>query len=199
MNLDLSGTDSSIAYKVLTALVTPRPIAWVSTLNEDGGINLAPFSFFNVFGSSPPLLIFGVGDKEPGVPKDTLRNIAREKEFVVNLVDEATAEAMNMSAATLPYGHSELEINGCTTAPSLAIRTPRVAEAPVAMECRLHNIQQIGDNNIVLGIVGKMFVREGILHPVTKHLNPEAFPVIGRMQSPDGYVYCRERFSMHRP
>lgn len=199
MELDLAGKDNNIAYKVLTALVTPRPIAWISTLNEDGSVNLAPFSFFNVFGSAPPLVIFGVGNKAPGVPKDTVRNIEREKEFVVNLVDEHVAEAMNLSAMELPYGESELHRNGCTTVPSLEIRTPRIAESPVALECTLHEIQKIKGNRIILGLGGKMIVRDGILDPVTKYLNPEAFPVIGRMQGPDGYVRCRDRFDMAWP
>ena len=199
MELDLAGQDNDIAYKVLTALITPRPIAWVSTLNEDGSVNLAPFSFFNVFGSAPPLVIFGVGNKAPGVPKDTVRNIEREKEFVVNLVDEHVGEAMNQSAAALPYGESELHHNGCTTVPSLEIRTPRIAESPVALECTLHDIQKIKGNRIILGLGGKMIVRDGILDPVTKYLNPEAFPVIGRMQGPDGYVRCRDRFEMAWP
>lgn len=199
MQLDLAGTDNEIAYKVLTALITPRPIAWVSTLNEDGSVNVAPFSFFNVFGSAPPLVIFGVGNKSPGVPKDTVRNIEREKEFVVNLVDEHTAEAMNLSAAALPYGQSEMDYIGCTTAPSVEIRTPRVAESPVSLECVLHDIQKIKGNRIILGLGNKLHVRDGILDPVTKYINPEAFPVIGRMQGPDGYVYCRERFQMRWP
>jgi flavin reductase (DIM6/NTAB) family NADH-FMN oxidoreductase RutF len=199
MELDLAGTDNDIAYKVLTALVTPRPIAWISSLNEDGSVNLAPFSFFNVFGSAPPLVIFGVGNKSPGVPKDTVRNIEREKEFVVNLVDEHVAEAMNETAAAIPYGESELERAGCTTAASLEIRTPRIAESPVSLECTLHDIQKIKGNRIILGLGGKMIVRDGILDPVTKYINPEAFPVIGRMQGPDGYVRCRDRFEMAWP
>ena len=199
MQLDLAEKDNNIAYKVLTALITPRPIAWVSTLNEDGSINVAPFSFFNVFGSAPPLLIFGVGNKAPGVPKDTVRNILREKEFVVNLVDEDVAEAMNLSAAALPYGESELDHNGCTPADSIEIRTPRIAQAPVAFECKLHEIQKIGGNRLVMGIANKVHIRDGILDPETKYLNGDAFPVIGRMQGPDGYVRSRDRFSMKWP
>ncbi|MCC5850970.1 MAG: flavin reductase family protein [Verrucomicrobia bacterium] len=199
MNLDLAGKDNDIAYKVLTALITPRPIAWVSTLNEDGGVNVAPFSFFNVFGSAPPLVIFGVGNKAPGIPKDTVRNIEREKEYVINLVDEHVAEAMNLSAAAHPYGESELDHNGCTTAPTLNLRTPRIAEAPVSLECKLHEIQKIGGNRIVIGIAGNVTIRDGILDPETKYLNGDAFPVIGRMQGPDGYVRCRDRFSMQWP
>ncbi len=199
MKLSLASEHRAISYKVLTELVTPRPIAWVSTLNEDGSVNLAPYSFFNVFGSKPPLLIFGAGDKSPGVPKDTVRNILREKEYVINLVDEANAEAMNLSAASLPYGDSELELNGCSLAESEGIRTPRIAEAPAALECRLHSVQLIEENRIVLGLGDKVWVQDGILDPETHYLNPEAYQVIGRMQGPDGYIHCNDRFQMAWP
>ena len=199
MELNLAKEDSAIAYKVLTALVTPRPIAWVSTLNEDGSVNVAPFSFFNVFGSSPPLFIFNSGDKAPGVPKDTVRNIIREKEYVINLVDEGVAEAMNASASAMPYGVSEVTHIGCKTAASVEIRTPRIAEAPVSFEVKLHEIQEIGANRIILGVGNKVHVRDGILDPQTKYLNGAAFPVIGRMQGPDGYVRSSDRFAMKWP
>ena len=97
MEFDLTGEHSRYAYKLLAGLVTPRPIAWVTTLNEDGSVNAAPFSFFNVLGTKPPILGFAPGDKEPGIPKDTARNIRRTGEFVVNLVDEACAERMNLT------------------------------------------------------------------------------------------------------
>jgi len=199
MKIDLAKEESRTAYKVLTALVTPRPIAWVSSLNENGSVNLAPFSFFNVFGSQPPLLIFNCGNKTPGEPKDTARNVAREKEFVVNLVDETVAEAMNQSAMALPYGESELDLHDCTILPGEDIRTPRVAEAPVSLECTLHDIQEIGGNRLIFGLIGKMFVRDGLMDPETKYIDPPAYKPIGRMQGPDGYVYCRERFTMRWP
>ncbi len=199
MQLDLAGPENDMAYKVLTALVTPRPIAWVSTLNEDGTVNAAPFSFFNVFGDSPPLVILGIGNRSGGQPKDTVRNAEREGEFVVNLVDEAVAEAMNRSAASLAYGVSELEEVGCHAAPGMALRTPRIAEAPAALECRLQGIQTIGNNRLLLGLVGKVWVREGILDPRNFRLVPGTFSVVGRMEGPDGYVRCRDRFTLSRP
>src|SRR5262245_32445593 len=107
MEFDLLGEHAERAYSVLTALVTPRPIAWVTTLNEDGSVNAAPFSFFNVFGDSPPLVIFAPGDKACGTPKDSARNAKRTGEFVVNLVDPSVVEAMVRTSASLPYGESE--------------------------------------------------------------------------------------------
>jgi len=199
MQLDLAHDDNPIAYKVLTALVTPRPIAWVSTRNEDGSVNVAPFSFFNVFGVNPPLLIFNCGNRPEGGPKDTALNVEREKEFVVNLVDETVVEAMNQSAAALPYGESELDLHDCTPAPSVDLRTPRVAEAPVSLECRLHQIEQIGGNRLIYGLIGKIHVRDGLLDPETKYIDPPSYRPVGRMQGPDGYVYCRERFALRWP
>jgi flavin reductase (DIM6/NTAB) family NADH-FMN oxidoreductase RutF len=112
MELDLEGEHADRAYPLLASLVTPRPIAWVTTLGPDGVVNAAPFSFFNVLGANPPIVGFCPGDREDGTPKDTARNIRLSHEFVVNLVDEKTAEAMNRTAATLPYGESEIKSVG---------------------------------------------------------------------------------------
>ncbi|HZJ38850.1 MAG TPA: flavin reductase family protein, partial [Chthoniobacterales bacterium] len=114
MELDLEGKHASRGYAMLVSLVTPRPIAWVTTLNENGAVNAAPFSFFNALGGDPPIIGFAPGDRDDGSPKDTARNIRRTHDFVVNLVDEVTAEAMNRTSASLPYGVSELEQAGLT-------------------------------------------------------------------------------------
>ena len=108
MELDLEGKHADRAYALLASLVTPRPIAWVTTLSPDGVVNAAPFSFFNVLGANPPILGFCPGDRSDGTPKDTARNIRLTHEFVVNLVDEKVSEAMNRTAAALPYGVGEL-------------------------------------------------------------------------------------------
>jgi flavin reductase (DIM6/NTAB) family NADH-FMN oxidoreductase RutF len=200
MELDLASSEPTFAYKILTSLVTPRPIAWVSTLNEDGSINLAPFSFFNVFGSQPPLLIFNCGNRIPeGVPKDTARNIEREGEFVVNLVDEGVKEAMNQSAAALPYGSSELDLHDCTVTASPGLRPPRVTASPASLECNLHKIEMIGNNRLIYGLIQHVHVRDGLVDPETFYLDPPAYKPIGRMQGPDGYVYCRDRFEFQWP
>src|SRR5438105_6159478 len=125
MELDLEGKHASRGYAMLVTLVTPRPIAWVTSLSRDGKLNAAPFSFFNAFGGNPPIIGFAPGDRNDGQPKDTARNIRETHEFVVNLVDEALAEAMNKTAASLPYGTNELEVAGLTTCPSTSIKPPR--------------------------------------------------------------------------
>ena len=106
MELDLEGEHAARSYAVLVALVVPRPIGWVTTINAEGVVNAAPFSFFNVLGSSPPIVGFCPGDRQDGTPKDTARNIRLMHQFVVNLVDEDVAESMNRTAASVPYGRA---------------------------------------------------------------------------------------------
>ncbi len=152
IELDLLTTHADRAYPILAGLVTPRPIAWVTTLNEDGSVNAAPFSFFNVFGDDPPLVIFAPGDRDDGSPKDTARNCERTGEFVVNLVDESLAEVMNRTAASaVPYGVSETEQENLETAASSSVAPPRIAAAPAALECKVHSIQRIGEQPACAG------------------------------------------------
>lgn len=199
MELDLLGEHADRAYPILAALVTPRPIAWVTTLNEDGSVNAAPFSFFNVFGSEPPLVIFAPGDRDDGSPKDTARNAKRTGEFVVNLVDEALAETMNRTSATLPYGESETDREGLATLPSTTVAAPRIAAAPAALECKVHSIQRIGENRIVLGIVHRVQVRDSLVDPEKLRIRQEGYHPVGRMAVPDWYCRTRDLFEMLRP
>lgn len=199
MELDLEGKYADRAYAVLASLVTPRPIAWVTTLSPDGMVNAAPFSFFNVLGADPPILGFCPGDRDDGTPKDTARNIRLAHEFVVNLVDEKVAEAMNRTAASLPYGVSEIEQAGLTTAPSSVVKPPRIAEAPASMECAEWGTLQIGGNRLIIGLVKWVHVRDELFDPQTQRIRSENFQVIGRMASPHWYCRTRDRFEMIRP
>src|SRR5580658_9532309 len=133
MELDFEAQDADRAYPILASLVTPRPIAFVTTISPDGRINAAPFSFFNLVGADPPILAIAPGDRDDGTPKDTARNIRLTHEFVVNLVDEGIAEAMNKCAASLPYGENELLHAGLSAAPSTAVKPPRILEAPASL------------------------------------------------------------------
>lgn len=198
MEIDLEGPDASRAYALLVSLVTPRPIAWITSIGEDGVVNAAPFSFFNVLGSSPPVIAVGPGDRD-GEPKDTARNIRQSHDFVVNLVDEGVAEAMNLTSASLPYGVSELTSARLTTAPSSLVKPPRIAEAPASLECTEWGTLLIGDNRIVIGLVKRIHVREDLYDPVTKRIRSERFRVIGRMASPGWYCRTTDRFEMVRP
>ena len=199
IELDLEAEHADRAYPILAGLVTPRPIAWVTTLNEDGSINAAPFSFFNLFGAEPPLVIFAPGDRDDGSPKDTARNCERTGEFVINLVDDSLAQAMNQTAATVAYGVSEVDLGGLATAPSSSVAPPRIAAAPAALECRLHEIQRIGRNRLVLGIVQRVQVREEFFDASTLRVRGDRFHPIGRMSVPSWYCRTGELFEMIRP
>jgi flavin reductase (DIM6/NTAB) family NADH-FMN oxidoreductase RutF len=199
MELDLEGQHSDRAYAILASLVTPRPIAWVTSLGPDGVVNAAPFSFFNVLGTQPPIVGICPGDRDDGTPKDTARNIRRSHEFVVNLVDENVAEAMNKTAATLPFGTSEISAAGLTTAVSTSIKTPRIAEAPASLECTEWGTLQIGGNRLIIGLVKRVHVRDELIDPATLRIRSELFQVVGRMASPHWYCRTRDRFEMVRP
>jgi flavin reductase (DIM6/NTAB) family NADH-FMN oxidoreductase RutF len=199
MELDLEGKDASRAYAMLVSLITPRPIAWVTTLNETGTVNVAPFSFFNAFGADPPIIGFAPGNRDDGTPKDTARNIRRSHEFVVNLVDEATAEAMNRTSAPLPYGVSELESAGLTAAASSVVAPPRIAEAPASLECKEWGTLEIGRNRVIIGLVKRVQVRDALIDPDKLRIRAEHFHAIGRMASPNWYCRTRDRFEMVRP
>ena len=199
MHLDLTTTHAKDAYKILSGVVTPRPIALVTTLNEDGSINAAPFSFFNVLGASPPIVGFAPGDREPGVPKDTAKNIRRTKEFVVHLTDEGTAKQMVGCAASWPYGVSELAAVGLTSTPSTDLEVPRITEMPVALECKEWGTLQIGNNRLVIGKVLHVHVRDGVLEPDSLHVQEDAYHPVGRMHGPDGYCTTNDQFKIERP
>lgn len=199
MELDLLTTHAHRAYPILAGIVTPRPIAWVTTLNEDGSVNAAPFSFFNMMGSSPPLVAFAPGDRDDGSPKDTARNAQRTGEFVVNLVDEPLAAVMVRTSASHPYGTSETEAEKLETAPSSVVAPPRIAAAPAAMECKVHSVQLIGENRLVLGIVHRVHLRDEFFDEKTLRVRGEIFHPIGRMSVPNWYCRTNDLFEMIRP
>ena len=199
MIIDLTGPLKDDAYMILAGLVTPRPIALVTTMDEHGLVNAAPFSFFNVLGDSPPIVGFCPGDRAPGVPKDTVRNIRLTHEFVVNLVDEAIALQMNACAASLPPGEDELIHAGLTATACEVVKPPRIAESPASLECRHHSTVEIGDNRLIIGEVLRVHVQEGILDPETWLVKPGSYSPIGRMQSPHWYCRTSDQFEMRRP
>ncbi len=132
------------SYRLLVGVVVPRPIAWVTTRHEDGRVNLAPFSCYTFVSSDPPMLAISVG-RHDGVPKDTSRNAQRTGELVVNIVAEGQVEPMHLSSAAHPRDTSEPELIGIALAPSVTLATPRVAEAPVALECKLRDVLSFGN------------------------------------------------------
>lgn len=187
-------------YKLLIGSVLPRPIAWVSSMSAGGALNLAPFSFFTVASTEPMTLLFcPQRPMEGGEAKDTLRNIEAVPEFVVNLTNEETAEAMNLSATPLPHGRSEFEWAGLTPAASRQITVPRVAEAPIAFECRLQQVVTISDGPgggaVVFGLVVAVHVRDDLYRD--GYIDLERYRPIGRLAGA-GYTRVTESFEMVR-
>jgi flavin reductase (DIM6/NTAB) family NADH-FMN oxidoreductase RutF len=184
-------------YALLTAVVVPRPIALVTTVDAGGRLNAAPFSFFNAMGSDPPVVVLGIGDRERGVPKDTAANIRATGEFVVNIVVEAIAEQMNLTATDFPAGLNELTAVGLTTVPSVRVRPPRVAESPVNLECRELSTIEFGRNRIIVGQVLHLHANDDLLDSRGR-VKPGALHAIGRMQSPGAYTRTRDQFHLDR-
>jgi flavin reductase (DIM6/NTAB) family NADH-FMN oxidoreductase RutF len=172
-------------YKLLLSTIVPRPIAWIVSADRGGRLNAAPFSFFNAFATDPPVVGIGIGSYEPGKPKDTRRNICDTREFVINLVSEEMAKAMNITAIGFEPGVSELGEAGLETSPSIHIRPPRIAGSPVAMECELMQIVELGaDTGLVLGRVLAMHVREDAVMDATKHyIDTPRLNLIARMHA----------------
>ena len=146
-------------HELLVALINPRPIAWVTTVGEDGILNAAPFSFFMPVGMDPPTLAFSLTGRRGGVKKDTHRNIEFSGEFVVNMVTPELAERMNICGFDFPPSVNEIERAGLSTVPSEKVKPPRLAETPASLECRLDRIVQIGEEGVgATLIIGQVLV-----------------------------------------
>lgn len=182
-------------YKILTNVVVPRPIAWVTSLGETGVVNLAPFSFFNAVGSDPLYVVISVGQRDDGSPKDTARNINATSEFVVNLVTEDLLHAMNLSAADFPADESEVSGAGLQLEPAVKLRVPRLAAAQVSLECKLFKSQVLGSNTLYIGEVVLFHVADHLMGP-RMHVNN--FTPIGRMGAPSAYCRTTDRFNLSR-
>jgi flavin reductase (DIM6/NTAB) family NADH-FMN oxidoreductase RutF len=171
----------------------------VTTLSAAGRVNAAPFSFFNVLGANPPICAFAPGDRGNGTPKDTALNVRATHEFVVNLVDEAMAGAMNQCAAPLPFGENELVRAGLTVAPCTAVKPPRIAESPASLECVEWGTLQIGGNRVVVGLIKRLHLRDELFDLEKRRIHSDKLFLIGRMASPDWYCKTRDRFELKRP
>jgi flavin reductase (DIM6/NTAB) family NADH-FMN oxidoreductase RutF len=196
--VDFSTLPVAHRYKLLAALVVPRPIALVTTVAQDGIVNAAPFSFFNVFSEDPALVVLGIQSKPDGTPKDTLAHIRKTGAFVVNLVDEAIAERMNTCSIDFPSDVSEIEAAGFSILPGVAVPVPRIAEAPVALECRHYVTLEISQRrHLCIGSVAYLHARPGIVDPERLHVNLDAYKPVARLF---GNLYARlgEKFALKR-
>jgi flavin reductase (DIM6/NTAB) family NADH-FMN oxidoreductase RutF len=201
MIIDVGAADTVAVYRALVGVVTPRPIAWVTTVDKLGQVNLAPFSFFNTFGANPPVVVFSPTLRRDGSKKDTLRNLDSVGEFVVSVAVEDLAEQVNATSKELPPGVSEADYVGLTLEPSIKVRPPRVAASPVHLECRVRQIIPIGDGpiaaNLVIGEVLLIHIADSVLDD-RGAVDPRKLRTIARL---GGDYFCRstDLFEMERP
>lgn len=199
MLFDLEQLSPRDGYKLLASTVVPRPIAWVVSRSPAGTLNAAPFSFFNVFSDEPPIVCIGVMGRS-GVPKDTAANIHATGEFVINLVSEDNAAKMNLTAFDHPQDIDELREAGLSTAPSVKIRVPRIAESPVALECVVWKSLDLGGGrSIIAAKVLAVHVRdEAVLDAAKCYIDTPALKLVARMHGRGEYARTSDLFTMLR-
>lgn len=196
MDIELAHATSRQIYNLLIGLVAPRPIAWITSLNPAGRLNAAPFSAYNYMGIDPPVVAVGVANRPgPGaVGKDTAQNIRHTGEFVVNVVNEAVAEAMNFTAIDFPSEVDEASLAGLKTEPSRVVKVPRIASAPASLECREITTMEIGRTRIILGEVVAIHVQDEFVDPAGPYIRAETLHAVGRMNGLGSYVRTRDAF-----
>ncbi|WP_457639713.1 flavin reductase family protein [Persephonella sp.] len=199
MEIDVKSLDPKQVYKLMTSVIVPRPIAWISTVSRDGVYNIAPFSYFAGISSEPPLLIVSVGRKSPEEKKDTWKNIEETGEFVVNMVTKELMEKMNITSLPFDADVDEFQEAELTPVPSTAVKPPRIKESPVNIECRRYEIIQIGKMGLILGEILKVHVKDDILNE-KGYVDTKKLEIIGRL---GGANYClvsaENTFEMKRP
>ena len=200
IEFNLRAMPAAESYRLLVSLVLPRPIALVTTLNQDGLVNAAPFSFFNLMGADPPVVALGIARdaSRPLGLKDTARNILHNGEFVVHAVNESIAEAMNVCGTDFPPEMSEIETAGFTLLPSVQVKPPRIAEAAAQMECRHVTTVEIGRTRVLLGEVVHLHLHEQFYDATTRHIKTEDLHMIGRMHGRGSYARTSDLFEMVR-
>lgn len=195
---DLNWRDT---HELMMSAIVPRPIALVSTIGEDGVFNLAPFSAFTLLSLKPALVCLVIGRRRDGQKKDTLRNVEFSKDFVVNVVDETLAEAMNQTSAEYPSNVDEFKEVGLTPVKSDFVKAPMVAESPVSMECKLSQILDFGElpdgSRVVIGEVVLVHIRDELWSG--DHIEPTKLKAIGRIGGRDCYCRTTDTFEMKRP
>lgn len=200
MQFDPQNLEQKSIYKLLTGIIIPRPIGWISSISEEGITNLAPFSYFNAVGDDPPHIMFSAG-RGANSNKDTLNNVLATKQFVVNMVTEELVEQMNTTAQGIPPNESEFDLANLTPIPSLKIKPPRVKESPIAMECELVHHYTLEDNKfggstILVGRIVMFHIAENLLLDDFK-INIETYKPISRLAG-SNYAKIGEIFSVKR-
>jgi flavin reductase (DIM6/NTAB) family NADH-FMN oxidoreductase RutF len=200
MQIDPASRSERELYKIMIGAVVPRPIAWVASISPNGKANLAPFSYFNIACTDPPMLLFCPQRRGDGSPKDTLRNIQATGEFVLHIVSEELAAAMNQTSADYPYELDEFTAAGLHAAQSQRIAPPRVADAAIAFECRVEQIVHVGSDSgggeIVIGRVVLIHVRDDVYQD--GYILLDALKPVARLAGSD-YARVTDTFSLPRP
>jgi flavin reductase (DIM6/NTAB) family NADH-FMN oxidoreductase RutF len=197
-SFDLLAGDARDSYRLLSGLVIPRPIGWIGTRRSDGSFNLAPFSFFNVVSTDPPIVLFAAG-RHRDRPKDSATNAEHSGAFTVNVVSEELAPAMNQTSATYGPGDDEFAIAGLTAVRATLVDAPLVAESPANLECRVIDVVAVGGEEgtrLVLGEVVMIHVREDALDGT--RVDPDVIRAVGRLAG-SSYATTRDRFELDRP
>lgn len=185
MELSLANATSSQIYPLLIGLVAPRPLAWITSVNLAGQLSATPFNTYNYIGIDPPIVAIGVDDRHsPGaIGKDTADNIRDTGEFVINVVNEAVAQALNVTAIDFPSKIDERRVVPLVTEPSQVVKAPRISSAPVSLECRAIATMEIGRSRIILGQVVAIQVRDEFVSRASPHIGAEEMHAAGRMDS----------------
>jgi flavin reductase (DIM6/NTAB) family NADH-FMN oxidoreductase RutF len=186
-------------YKLMIGTVVPRPIALVTTVDEHGRVNAAPFSFFNCLSADPPILALGVENNPDMSFKDTGHNIRMTEVFTVNIVSFAIAEAMHVCGSKYPRGVDELKEAGLTAMPGIKVASPYIAEAPAAFECKRHVTLELGKSRqIIMGEIVYAHYRDGVVDPERLRVDPAQLDAIARLGG-DTCSTIRDRFEMLTP
>jgi len=200
MRFDMATLTGAERYKLMAGCIVPRPIAWVSTLSADGVGNVAPYSFFNMMGASPPLVVLGTMRQEDGRLKDTAANILETREFVVHLVSETALAAVNTTCIDAPPEVDEAVLAGLSMRPSQAVAPPTIAGAPASFECRLFDFLDAQPETVMLiGEVVAMEIADTFIDADRLRPDPYAMQLIGRVTGPGSYTRINADLKAERP
>jgi len=195
MQIDFATLTAYQRYKLMASLIVPRPIALVTTQNAEGVVNAAPFSMFNMLGEDPPILMISINKLRDHHLKDTSANILANGQFVVHIADEPMAEQMHRCGETLPASRSELDHVGLSTAASMAVNPPRIAEAPVAFECKLSETLETASRHIFIGEVLWLHARDDLIDIERHRVKLQNYFPVARFGA-SYYIRTRDRFAM---
>ena len=200
LEFNISQMKAPLRYTLLISLITPRPIAFISTLSDKGIPNAAPFSFFNLMGNDPPIVAIGIGKdvSRKNDLKDSGYNIQKTKEFVINIVNESILEQVNITSIDFPPEVDEFEIAGLTKLPSIKVKPPRIAESPANLECRLASTVEIGNTRVVLGEIIYLHIKKEFLDNENQTVLTDLISPVGRMHKNSVYTRTTNLFNLPR-